>query len=142
LFSASVIHPDLIQAYMETEFRVLGGVPFTLRVGAPSNELLATHKAHQVECSAFLTACNPYSQEVSESDNSERQKSLATELASRALTFIDGVGQHPSNNWPGEQSFLVLGLDLEASKTLGDRFGQNAIVWSGSDGAPQLILLR
>jgi len=36
----------------------------------------------------------------------------------------------------------VPGLSLEASKSLGARFEQNAIVWSGADAVPQLILLR
>ena len=142
LLSSSVIHPDLIQAYTETEFRVLGDRPFTLRVATQSNELIAEHKAHQVACSAFLTACNPYSQELSVNDNNARQLALAKELAFRSLEFFEGIGQHPSNHWPGEPSYLVFGLTLEAAKTLGTRLEQNAIVWNGSDGVPQLILLR
>ena len=142
MFSASVIHPDLIQAYMETDFHVLGGVSFTLRVATPSNELLETHKAHRVECSAFLTACNPFSKELNANDNDARQLALSRELASRSLEFVEGIGQHPSNQWPGEPSYLVFGLTLEAAKTLGARLEQNAIVWNGSDGVPQLILLR
>jgi hypothetical protein len=95
-----------------------------------------------VDCAAFITGWNPYSREVDESENRDRQKELATELACRSLTFLEGIGQHSSNNWPGEESVLILGLDLEAAKTLGSRFEQNAIVWCGSDGVPQLILLR
>jgi hypothetical protein len=52
------------------------------------------------------------------------------------------MGQHPSNKWPGEEIFLVLGLYFEAAKALGERFGQNAIVWCGIDAVPQLIVLR
>ena len=59
-----------------------------------------------------------------------------------SLEFVAGIGQHPSNQWPGEPSYLVFGLTLEAAKTLGTRLEQNAIVWNGSDGTPQLILLR
>ena len=142
LFSRSDIHPDLIQAYTETEFRVLEGIPFTLRIGKVSSDLLVAHKRQRVECSAFLTACNPFSQELNDEANGERQKALAKELASRSLEFVAGIGQHPSNQWPGEPSYLVFGLTLEAAKTLGARLEQNAIVWNGSDGTPQLILLR
>ncbi len=52
------------------------------------------------------------------------------------------IGQHPSNSWAGEESFLVFGVSLEAAKALGRRFEQNAIVWSAADAVPQLILLR
>ena len=142
MISASDIHPDLIQSYTETEFRVREEMPFTLQVGKVNSDLLVAHKRHRVECSAFLTACNPFSQELTDEANGERQKALAKELASRSLEFVAGIGQHPSNQWPGEPSYLVFGLTLEAAKTLGARLEQNAIVWSGSDGTPQLILLR
>ena len=46
-----------------------------------------------------------------------------------------------SNQWPGEDSFLVLGISLEAVKTLGRRFGQNAVLWCDATAIPQLILL-
>ena len=62
------------------------------------------------------------------------------EIEDRSLSILPGVGQHPSNNWPGEQSVLVLGLSLEAAKTLGRRFDQNAVVLTGRDGIPQLVL--
>ena len=142
LFSTSVIHPELIQAYTETEFRVLEGMPLSIWVGKLNSDLLAVHKQYRVECSAFLTACNPFSQELSDEANSVRQIALAKELTARSLEFLPGIGQHPSSQWPGEPSYLVLGLTLEAAKALGARLEQNAIVWTGVDGVSQLILLR
>ena len=140
--AASIIDPGTIQAYRETEYRVLGGQPFTLRVGQASADLLTTHKLHQVDGSAFLTACNPFSQRFDDGSNASRQSALAAELTRRGLAFAAGIGQHPCNDWPGEDSFMVFGLDLEAAKSLGARFEQNALIWSGADGVPQLILLR
>jgi len=121
---------------------VQGDPSVTLRVGVACPELMALHRAHRADCSAFVTACNPFSQAFDEAANAERQATLARELKQRSLTFIDGVGQHPSHQWPGEASFLVFGLTLEATKTLGARLEQNAVIWSGSDAIPQLILLR
>jgi CubicO group peptidase (beta-lactamase class C family) len=80
--------------------------------------------------------------ELTESENARRQRALASELRSRGLVFVDGVGQHPSNGWPGEPSMLVFGLTLDAARTLGTRLEQNAGVWSGADAVPHLILLR
>ena len=57
----------------------------------------------------------------------------------RGLICIDGVGKHPSNNWPGEGSVLVLGLDLEAAKSLGRHYEQHAFVWAAGDGLPELV---
>jgi hypothetical protein len=127
---------------LETDYCVHGEPGFTLRVGRASAELLAAHKRWRTDCSAFLTACNPFSQPLDAAANAARQAALAKELSGRSLAFVPGVGQHPSNGWPGEDSFLVFGLTLEAAKALGTRLEQNGLVWSGADAVPQLILLR
>ena len=67
---------------------------------------------------------------------------MGRELGQRSLACVEGTGQHPSNRWPGEASYLIFGLTLEATKTLGTRLEQNAIVWKGTDAVPQLVLLR
>ncbi|MDF3832712.1 DUF3293 domain-containing protein [Cupriavidus basilensis] len=144
MFSASVIGPEIVQAYLETHYHVHGDAPVTLKVGEPNALLAALHADAGVQCSAFITAWNPFSQPAGEdaSVNARRQQALARELAQAGLRFIEGIGQHPSNQWPGEASFLVLGLTLDAAKALGTRHEQNAIIWSGADAVPQLILLR
>ncbi len=142
MFSASAIDPRTIQAYLETEYRVHGESGLTLRVGQASADLLAAHKRQKAECSAFLTACNPFSLVADEAANEVQQAALAKELSSRSLAYLPGIGQHPSNRWPGEESFLVFGLTLEAAKVLSARFEQNGFVWSGVDAVPRLILLR
>lgn len=143
MFSESVIHPRTIQAYLETDYRVHAEpMTFTLRVGVVSEELQALHRQLQTNRSAFLTACNPYSAMLEPVVNRERQANLVKELARRCLTPLPAVGQHPSNGWPDEDSFLVPGLDLESAKLIGIRFQQNGFIWVGEDAVPQLILLR
>ena len=142
MFSDSSIPRDTIQAYLETHYQVLGETPATLRIGQFNPTLAALHDASRVASSAFITACNPLSERLDSQANAARQDALARKLDALGLTRIDGVGQHPSNNWPGEASFLVLGVALDAAKALGNEHGQNAIVWSGADAVPQLILLR
>ena len=142
MFSDSVIDPATIRAFRETEYRVDGDAPLALKVGTVSSALAEMHKAHRVTCSAYITACNPYSKTFEEKANADRQIALAEDLRSRSLVFINGTGQHPSNKWPGEASFLVMGLSLEEAKALGSKHEQNGIVWCGSDAVPQLILLR
>ena len=142
MFSDSSINPDTVQAYLETEYFVRGEHDFVLRVGQFNKSLQSEHRCRGSDCSAFITAYNPYSDVVVEADNAKRNKALIDELKRRSLAFVDGMGKHPSNQRPGEPSYLVFGLTLEASKTLGARFEQNAILWCGADCIPQLILLR
>jgi hypothetical protein len=55
------------------------------------------------------------------------------------LPFVDGIGQHPSNGWPGEASVLVLGLDRQAAMALAKAHEQHAFVWVGGDGVAELV---
>lgn len=142
MFPDTVIDAGLIQAYRETHYQVLGTGPFTLRVDEHSAALAAAHERFQTGCNAFITACNPFSEDVGAASNEQRHVDLRLELTRRGFTYIEGVGQHPSNQWPGEPSYLVFGLALEAARTLGRALKQNAIVWSGADAIPRLILLR
>lgn len=140
--SNSVLDSTIVQAYRETDYRVLVSPSFSLRVDEYSAELVDLHWCHRVDCSAFVSGCNPFSRLVDEGVNRELQMALAEDLQTRGLVFIRGAGQHPSNGWPAEESFLVLGLELDAAKALGVQYQQNAIVWNGPDGVAQLILLR
>lgn len=80
MFSASAIDPRTVQAYLETEYRVYGEPGFTLRVGQASADLLAAHKRQKADCSAFLTAFNPFSEPCDDAANQARQAALAQEL--------------------------------------------------------------
>jgi hypothetical protein len=140
-FTASPIDPETIRAYLETEYHVLGEAPFILRVGEASAALRAAHARQGVTCSTFITAGNPHSRILSASANAARQQTLAAELRRLQLAYVPGIGRHPANQWPGEESFLVFGLALEKAKSLATRFAQNGIIWSGADGVPQLVLL-
>jgi len=136
----SVFRSQDLQAYKETHYTVLDVEHFVLRIGEASDELMACHKRYRVDCSVFITAWNPFSQQLTAQENEERHQALIAEIKGRSLSFLPGVGQHPSNNWPGEQSVLVMGLSLEAAKALGRRFDQHAVVWTGRDGVPELLM--
>ena len=146
MFPDTALSTELIQAFLETHYRVHQHEPdvppLTLRVGQASAGLAALHRSHGVDCSAFLTAYNPFAQKVDEEVNLKRQEDLTQELSSRSLTFLPGKGQHPTNGWPAEPSVLVLGLSLEAAKIMGRKYEQAAIVWIGSTAVPELVLLQ
>jgi hypothetical protein len=138
----SAIDAGSLQAYRETDYRVLEGLPTTLHVDAVCPELLLLHARHQAHCSAFITACNPLGRRAAAALNAQRQAALQAELSRRKLVAIRGIGQHPRNDWPGEPSFLVMGVTRRAARALGRQFEQNAIIWSGPDAVPELIPLR
>jgi hypothetical protein len=112
---------------------------FALYVGHVSEPLKKLHRSAGVACSAFITSCNPHSQPLSDAQNVQRMTDLMDVLKARSLHVYPGVGQHPDNGWPGEPSFLVLGLSLEAARVIATAFEQNAFVWSGEDAVARLV---
>ena len=138
----SKLAPNLISAYQVTNFQVRTEPEFTLNVDLESEELKMLFKQNRVDSAAFITAWNPYGELLSNEDNQARNNLLLNELNLRSLKLINGFGQDPLGQWAGEDSFLVLGISLEASKKLGAQFEQNAIVWCDKDAIPKLILLR
>ena len=138
----SIIGSGLVQAYRETDYKVHGDEPFTLKVEAASPALATAHKRYGVNCSAYITAWNPLGIDQAIAVNTQRNAELAAQLARLSLASVEGIGQHPTSQQPGEASYLIFGLSLEAAKTLGTKWAQNAIVWSGANAVPQLIMLR
>ncbi len=131
--------PELIQAFTETDYIVHNEPPFTLHIGKPCPQLKALMAEHNALSAAFITAWNPFSQNLPAKENQARQNELKATLKRRSLVCIDGIGKHPSNNWPGEVSILVLGLDLEAAKSLARHYEQHAFVWADKTAVPELV---
>ncbi|HPF72478.1 MAG TPA: DUF3293 domain-containing protein [Xanthomonadaceae bacterium] len=133
---------DLIGAYLETDYKVSGDAPFTLRVGEASPALRERQACHAAAGSAYVTAWNPLGAKTDAVENAGANEELAAWLQEQGLAFETGIGEHPSGQWPGEASFLIHGLSLETAITLGEQVRQNAILWAGNDGVPELVLLR
>ena len=138
-----VITPEILAAYRNTGYRFgQGAQAITLRIGMRSKALLRLYASSGHYCGVFITASNPLGARQSDADNEAGFARLAAELNGMALTAIEGAGVDPAGAWPAEKSFFALGVDREAARDLGLRYRQNAIVWTGSDAIPELILLR
>jgi hypothetical protein len=134
-----MMQDELRQAFTETDYIVHHEPHFTMNIGKVSLELKQLMDHHNALGAAFITAWNPFSEQLSQQKNEERQDALKAELKKRSLKFIDGIGQHPSNNWPGEPSVLVLGLSKEAARSLAGHYEQHAFVWVASGAIPELV---
>jgi hypothetical protein len=139
---ATLIDPKRIEAYRQAEYRVLGDPGMVLRIDAVSAALAGLHRALNVDGSALITVCNPFGQATAVEINRARQALLVGELASRDLPAIATIGVDPAGLWPDEPGFLVPGMSQQEARHTGARYAQNAVVWSGADATPRLILLR
>jgi hypothetical protein len=159
----SAISGELVTAYLSTHYRVMLPAPpalkglagtgsasgeeqaFVLRIDQYSAPLSQLFTASGYRCAAFITASNPFSVPHGVEENLAACARFRDELLRRSCRpeqILDGEGRDPTGAWPGERSFLVLGLDLQTSMLLGREFGQNALLWAGGDAIPRLILLR
>jgi len=134
--------PELIQAYRETHYRVEGVEPFTLKVDQVSSEVLKALAKRGLKSCAFVTAWNPYSIALKEEENTILERKLNLHLNAQGLNHTPGEGVHPSNGWSGERSSLVWGVSETNAREIAEEFQQNAFIWVGEDGIPELILMR
>jgi hypothetical protein len=104
--------------------------------------LAELYQSHGVTCGAFITAYNPRSTVQADDANHQAHAQLAVRLQGLGVEVIEGSGSEEGTAWPAERSYFALGLTLELAKSVGTQFEQDAIVWTGSDAIPQLILLR
>jgi hypothetical protein len=142
----SEVPADLLEAYRSAYYQAgFGPDAVILYVDQYSEPLSQLFNASGHRCATFITACNPIGVRRDSESNRAACRQLRDRLreyVSRPDQIIEGAGSDPSGCWPAEESFLVLGLGLEASRMLGGEFRQNAIVWAGEDAIPRLILLR
>lgn len=141
--SVSKVPAELISAYMGTEYRT--STPegeIVLLIGEPSDAMAKLIRAAGARGAAFITAENPFSEQLPASENRVRQKHLRDDLALHGATVFDGEGQGEDPAWPAETSYLAVGISYDEARELGTKYEQNAIVWIDAAGKPELLMLR
>lgn len=133
---------DLDTAYRQTLYRVYGpDGPVDFRVGERSPALQALLRSYASDGAAFVTAHNPGSRLMTDEHNRNAQALLAAQARGSAAATVPGVALDPVGAWPAEDSLLLLNMDPAAARSLGRRFGQNALVWIDRTGLAELVWL-
>jgi hypothetical protein len=73
-----------------------------------------------------LTAWNPGSEKLSDTENAERHAALCAHLDELGHTWLPALGTSPDGSW-SEQSVAVPDLDREAALAIGREFAQEAV---------------
>jgi hypothetical protein len=135
-----MIPPSLLESYESADYHVDASPSFILKIGIHSPELESIYKASQKHTAAFITAFNPYSQELSNQENKDRNLKLEELIQSLHFDYIHGEGKCGDGDWDGEESFLIFGISEKQASDIGKEYEQNAIVWCDKDAIPQLLL--
>ena len=131
---------DIIQAYRDTRYTTSVGI--TLIVDSESERLDKLISESDASSAIYITAWNPFSQMMNSDENQELNSLLKSDLLTLIdeEKIIDGFGEDPSGKWPGEESFLALGLTKEEGVRLSEKYRQNAFVYHEFGKKTELIL--
>ena len=135
---AKSVSPELIKAYQETDYRIEDDPPLVMRIGERNDGVRILLASFNVESAAFITAWNPHSTQLLLDENYDRQARLLGEIEALHLNYFVGRSEHPFDGW-SEDSYLVLGITKDQAMTLARQFDQNAFVWVGINGVPELV---
>ena len=140
----SAIDQDLLSIYQKSDYRVIGEgeLAFVMHIGEPCPPLRNMLQRAGVASSCFISAYNPRSEPRTDEENARAQAQLTQDVRLMGLAYRVGVGEDPDGACAGEPCLLVLGISREDTVTLGNKYGQNAVLWSEAEGVPQLLLLR
>ena len=136
------ISPNLIRTYREAKFLVQSNTTITLLVGQCNTDLSALLRDHKKTTAAFITAFNPFSKVQTDQENLQAQNELLKDVKGFGFEAINGYGQDIAEEWPREDSILIIGLTESQAETLADKYSQNAFIWIGSTDAFPALRLR
>jgi hypothetical protein len=133
------MNQELLEAYSKTKFVVFNS-EIVIEIGKRNflvEELLAEKGFN---CSAFITAFNPFSQILTDDENHNRHLELLS-LVKDYIVF-EGEGRGEDATWKPEKSLLILGISRENARNLGTYFEQNAIVFGEMENCFELLVLH
>lgn len=117
---------ELEAAYRQTLYCV-PELDLWLEIDKSSEALLLLAEKMGFQAWAFITACNPRSEALSEAENNVRMRELEAYLTETGFTIYHAVGASINSDW-SEPSFFVLGMDASTAVSIGNHWGQMAVV--------------
>ena len=134
------ISASLLQAYQQTTYTAWHQQQrLDIRIGQGCPALDALLQQNQKHEWAFVTACNPYSKELSPAENHSRHQALLAYIRPWGNLILEGQGIPDDPQWTPETSILILGISKPQAIQLAQHFNQNAIVAGQLAGQAELV---
>lgn len=134
---------ELEAAYTATTYRVFFPAAIgDLRLAQASEILRCVLQSSGALTFVILTAYNPCSLRLDTSSNQVRHRAMKADLLEISKHVFDGENLADNKDWPVEKSCCILGMSLIDACLLGNKYGQNAIVYGGEDAIPHLYWIK
>lgn len=131
--------PDTERAFAAARYRVFeAGRAWLMVPGRACPELARLLVRSGCREAALITAANPATRRLGETENACRCSALRARIDALGLACLDACNSAPDGGWR-ERSLLCLGLGKDAARALGRAFGQLAILHAGADAIPRLL---
>lgn len=130
----------LLDIYSEAEYIVFTEPVTVIRIGDSCDAARGLLLRNRASTGVIITAWNPFSEERSAEENSEKNAEMLAEIERAGLRHIAAEGRDPNGVWHAEASFLVLDPPRELIAAWLEKFEQNAVVFVERDAPATLIL--
>ena len=139
--TSTTVCEDMSKAFAEMHFIVHAGEDVTVKSGEINDELLSLMRSRKLDTCAFVTACNPLIRQRPSKQRDQQHEDLLKELKNRSLAYLPASCRRTVDKPTHDKSVLVLGISLEAAKTLAKRFNQQAVLWCDINGKDVLAVI-
>ena len=136
--------------YVQTGYFV-DGYEVPLIVGMDHELIADLLKKNKVSNFAYLTAHNPKSKLLTPQTNQRRNKKLEADLLSLGYPFLKGQGvagmgtefphrpeETEKDAWPPEDSFFIMGISMDETVYIAQKYKQIAFLYGDDTGTPSL----
>ncbi|MFM6922491.1 MAG: DUF3293 domain-containing protein, partial [Polynucleobacter victoriensis] len=121
------IYQEFSDEYSRAEYVVLSSPPIVFKIDERCAELDELMAGCGVSVASFITACNPRGMYQSDGENILGMNQLQSAIDDLRLPYFKGFGRDPEGTWK-EDSYLIMGIELDQACQLERLFEQNAIV--------------
>ena len=131
---------SLITAYLATRYRVdwPDETGCFLTIGERESAFTDYREREKIGTCAIITASNPRSEMLGETENARRNLQLQADLARHTTLLFPAQNISLDGDWPPEAGFCAGGIQAETAVMLGHKYEQNAIVWWEKGGVVEL----
>ena len=137
-----MVDPDLIEAYRDAKYIVrIDDKEHRLHVGKTCRAVELLLEKYGRTSVFFISPENPFSEQLSESENALRHSQFIKTLNKNASVFFEGFGTDENETWPREKSYLILSDDESEMTSLAHSFGQNAMLKNERGNIVELLVL-
>ncbi len=131
---------SLLDAYYKSVYSVFRP-SIDIKIGEHNEDLAVFLFDNNAFSWAFVSACNPFSINISALENQKRTSDLIAFVKEKNWRFLRGEGHSDQNNWK-EESLLILDISKNEAEALANQFEQNAFVFGYLDKTPELVICK